>query len=376
MKNSNNSKFLIGLYGHMGSGKDTVSSMMKDVLNSHGISVEQDAFANPLKEILIEHFGFSNNDLYTQEGKKQFNKFWGFTNREAAQRFGTEAVRNGFHQDAWFKAMQLRLQKSVAEVIIISDLRFENECKFIKENNGITVRINRPIGNTVENVGIKNHESEQDLPEELFDCDLNNIGTLEDLKNTVINFVNNNILPVFNKNEFIQTCSRIKANVFINPVNKYEFFDKKWIKYFFKLAKEVSTVSKDPNTKVGAVCIDPKTKRVLATGYNGFPSGVIENDKRWERPIKYDRVVHAEANCIAAAARFGIRLDNTAIFITHPPCVDCTKLLISAGIKQIYFIELENNNTSGEWKNKLYIADSMCEETNTMCVSFTEHELE
>lgn len=141
-------------------------------------------------------------------------------------------------------------------------------------------------------------------------------------------------------------------------------FNRRWQNYFFKIAKVIASQSKDPNTQVGAVCVDPQSKRILNTGYNGFPSGVDESSKRWERPAKYDRVVHAEANCVAAAARFGVRLADTAIFITHPPCTDCTKLLISAGIRYIYYLELADDSDSGAWKEKLQIAESMCVEAH------------
>jgi dCMP deaminase len=92
--------------------------------------------------------------------------------------------------------------------------------------------------------------------------------------------------------------------------------------------------SKDPNTNVGAVIVDD-SRSVVSTGYNGFAPGVRDTEGRWQRPMKYEFVVHAEANAIAQAARSGRATRDTIIFVTHFPCKDCAKLIIAAGIKHI-----------------------------------------
>ena len=192
---------IIGLCGGMGVGKDTVAQMLCKLLKEFNPSCDQmigtDAFANPLKEILIDYFGFTHDDLYTQEGKMSYNDFWGMTNREAAQRFGTEAMRNGFHPDTWTKLMELRIRKKCLlpdsppgsysyRIITITDLRFENEAQLIKKLSGIIVKIKRPhANNPIENVGIQNHASEQGLPDKLCDIILHNNSTLEDLEQKV-----------------------------------------------------------------------------------------------------------------------------------------------------------------------------------------------
>ena len=128
-----------------------------------------------------------------------------------------------------------------------------------------------------------------------------------------------------------------------------------WISYFINVANVIATKSKDPNTKVGCVAIDINSKRILSTGYNGFPAKVEELPQRWERPTKYDYVIHSEANAIAAAARFGISLDGAALFVTMRPCVDCSKIIAAAGIKTVYFVEEDENScsTHGDWILKL-----------------------
>lgn len=107
-----------------------------------------------------------------------------------------------------------------------------------------------------------------------------------------------------------------------------------WGVYFYDIAKLISSRSKDPSTKVGAVII--RNNFIISTGYNGFAPGVRETEKFWQRPTKYDRVIHAEVNAIAAAARAGNSTDGANLYVTHFPCTDCCKLIIAAGIVKIF----------------------------------------
>jgi len=110
-----------------------------------------------------------------------------------------------------------------------------------------------------------------------------------------------------------------------------------WDHYFIKLAELVSTKSKDPSTKVGVVIVGAGNE-ILTTGFNGFPRKIDESvDTRWERPVKYDWIVHAEANAIANAARTGVKLEGSRLYMNFlpSPCTGCTGLLIQAGIQSI-----------------------------------------
>jgi dCMP deaminase len=108
-----------------------------------------------------------------------------------------------------------------------------------------------------------------------------------------------------------------------------------WDVYFMDQAKHVSTRSKDPNTQVGAIVVN-HNHDVIATGYNGFPPGCVDNDKLWERPTKYDRVIHAELNAIARAARRGHAIEWGIMYVTAFPCLPCAKAIIAAGIVTVY----------------------------------------
>lgn len=112
----------------------------------------------------------------------------------------------------------------------------------------------------------------------------------------------------------------------------------KWDIRFLRLAREVSTWSKDPSTKVGAVITDPEN-RVVSLGYNGFPRHIHDDEDLYaDRDQKYKRVVHAEQNAILFAEKknlYGCTLYTYPI----PPCLNCTPFIIQTGIRKIVTIQ-------------------------------------
>ena len=108
-----------------------------------------------------------------------------------------------------------------------------------------------------------------------------------------------------------------------------------WDETFMNLALSIAADrSKDPNTQCGCVIVD-RNNDPVAFGYNGFGPGSEETDELWERPIKYDHVIHAETNAIGRAARRGCSTEGATAYITHLPCLTCAKVLIAAGIKTV-----------------------------------------
>lgn len=118
-----------------------------------------------------------------------------------------------------------------------------------------------------------------------------------------------------------------------------------WDEYFLMIAKLAATRSTCLAFPVGAVIV--KNKQVLATGYNGSPSGsahctaqgycypgLSSCDASKTMP---SRAVHAEANAIAQAAKHGISTDGASIYVTLEPCLSCLKLIISAGVKEVFY---------------------------------------
>jgi len=110
----------------------------------------------------------------------------------------------------------------------------------------------------------------------------------------------------------------------------------KWDQRFISLAREISTWSKDPSTKIGAVIVNDD-RRILATGYNGFPKGIEDTAERYEnKEVKYETVIHAEMNAIYNATYNGISLRDSTIYVWGlPVCNDCARGIIQVGIKRV-----------------------------------------
>lgn len=108
----------------------------------------------------------------------------------------------------------------------------------------------------------------------------------------------------------------------------------KWDLRFFEMAVLVSSWSKDPGTRVGAALVGDK--RILATGYNGFPSGIEDNPERYaDREVKLAYTVHAEVNALLNAAKNGAKTEGSTLYATFHPCVNCAAAIIQGGIKKV-----------------------------------------
>ena len=111
-------------------------------------------------------------------------------------------------------------------------------------------------------------------------------------------------------------------------------------------AKAYSKLSKAERLKVGAVLV--KDDRVISVGYNGCPSGgsnICEDVIDGELVTKPE-VLHAEENCIAFAAKNGIATEGCSMITTHSPCFACSRLLIQAGVKNVWY-ETKYRDISG-----------------------------
>jgi dCMP deaminase len=137
-----------------------------------------------------------------------------------------------------------------------------------------------------------------------------------------------------------------------------------WHEYFLMMAKLAATRSTCLAFPVGAVIV--KDRQLLATGYNGSPSGSVHCTAQGfcypglsscdASRIFPSRAIHAEANAIAQAAKHGINTNGASIYVTLEPCISCLKLIISAGIKEVFY---ETDFNSGE---KLLVRDSFIED--------------
>ena len=121
-----------------------------------------------------------------------------------------------------------------------------------------------------------------------------------------------------------------------------------WDEYFMGVAILASQRSKDPSTQVGA-CIIDEEKRILSTGYNGFPQGCSDDEFPWNRDeslgdTKYQYVVHAELNAILNAS--GKKLSGSTLYVGLFPCHECAKAIIQSGIKNIVYLSDKYHDTS------------------------------
>ncbi|ORJ63570.1 deoxycytidylate deaminase [Geothermobacter hydrogeniphilus] len=118
-----------------------------------------------------------------------------------------------------------------------------------------------------------------------------------------------------------------------------------WDQYFMDIATLVASRSTCLRRQVGAVMV--KGKNILATGYNGTPSGIthcsvtgcLREQLKVPSGERHElcRGLHAEQNAIIQAARHGINIDGATLYCTHSPCIICSKMLINAGIRQIVY---------------------------------------
>jgi len=138
---------------------------------------------------------------------------------------------------------------------------------------------------------------------------------------------------------------------------------------FVAVAQTMAGFSKDTSTKVGAIAVDDDGL-ILASGFNGFPRGVYDDPSLYaDKATKYPRIVHAEANCVAMAARHGIRLKDSNLIVTALyPCCDCAKLIIQAGIKRVYAPPMPEDSS---W---LYLADLSLSMFDEAGVIFEEYQ--
>tara|TARA_B100001079_G_C16358779_1_gene491875 strand:- start:337 stop:765 length:429 start_codon:yes stop_codon:yes gene_type:complete len=112
-----------------------------------------------------------------------------------------------------------------------------------------------------------------------------------------------------------------------------------WGTYFMNIAKEVATRSTCDRKYVGAVIVREKT--ILSTGYNGSIKGLPHCDEAGHEMVDDHciRTTHAEANAIVQAAKNGVEINQSEIYVTASPCYNCFKLIANAGIKTIYYGE-------------------------------------
>lgn len=142
----------------------------------------------------------------------------------------------------------------------------------------------------------------------------------------------------------------------------------KWSERYLNLAKEVSTWSKDPSKKIGAIAVGSKGQ-VLSQGYNGFPRGIKDDTRRLnDRPEKYKYVVHGEMNCIYNACHSGVSLDGATLYVYGlPVCSECAKGVIQVGIKKVI---MQYPEPIPQWEDSYQTTKQMFQEAGIIAIRF------
>jgi hypothetical protein len=202
---------IIGVCGFIGSGKDTVADYL---VNFH--EFRRESFANTLKDACAAVFGWDRTMLEgrtkaAREWREQVDPWWAerlniptLTPRWILQYWGTEVCRRGFHDDIWIASLENKLRTSRDDVVV-SDCRFPNEIKSIKDAGGIIVWVKRGAlpewynlaveANQGSNVAAnelkmnKIHASETSWVGTDFDVVLDNNGSIDDLYEEIKNLV-------------------------------------------------------------------------------------------------------------------------------------------------------------------------------------------
>lgn len=131
----------------------------------------------------------------------------------------------------------------------------------------------------------------------------------------------------------------------------------RWKNYFIDILHTTAKMSKDENTKVGALIIDTKNKVVISSGWNDLPRGVKHIYERNSRPLKYVYTSHAELSCLTNALRLRSGVVGKTMLITLGACPQCCSSIVNSGVVEIVTPALDYSHIScgGLYKHSVNI---------------------
>lgn len=169
------------------------------------------------------------------------------------------------------------------------------------------------------------------------------------------------------KFDLIDLATEEEIDNIINYINNYDEDNSQQYEKdnrFLRLAKEISTWSKDPSTQVGAVAVSENGSLILSQGYNGFPRNIKDDYRLYIRKVKYPMVVHAEMNMIFNASMNGVNLSNSTVYVYGlPVCPECAKGLLQVGVKRVVTC-IDSNNKQYHIDNYDKVTSHLFDEAN------------
>lgn len=169
---------IIGIAGKARAGKDTVAELIRSL----HIGVTIRPLAGPIKQACKDLLMV--DEEYLQNHKEDHIEWANCSYRKLAQALGTDLVRDTLHEDFWVRRFDKSMSDLVCEVLVIPDIRFNNEAQWVKDQGGVIWEITRESA-----PGVAAHKSESGIDRELIDLHISNNGSIQELRTQLSNVV-------------------------------------------------------------------------------------------------------------------------------------------------------------------------------------------
>ncbi len=278
---------VIGIAGRKYNGKDTIGDYL---VKNYGY--KKIAFADPIKEICKEMFGFNNEQLYGSL-KETNDEFWNISPRKLMQFIGTELFRN--HTDEimpdvgsniWIKVLEKKILDNPDSKYVITDIRFENELELVTKFHGLKIKVVRDNMEIIDN-----HISEKLIDSLNTEFTIKNNGTKEELFEKIDDLLNH--LNCKKINNFYNVCSLYKNVLYVldidDTIMTYDNYNNKWWREKYNQYKTPSSKQCDIYGKI-----------------------LIE----WQENIKFQKPKHTHEESLGNLFFNANNLNNNLIFLT------------------------------------------------------------
>jgi len=143
-------------------------------------------------------------------------------------------------------------------------------------------------------------------------------------------------------------------------------------------AYEVAQESPDPSSQNGVVIYSaehlaaPGLAPRWVSGFNAFLDGVASPEERWERPVKYSYIEHAERRAVYSAARYGVTLEGATMYAAWAACSDCARAIVATGIKTVVRHAPDHSPHHASWGQSIEIGDTIMTEGGVTIITYTD----